>query len=631
MTRHTASKAIHWLQPLTPHPDECLSGFLGRWARENVLASRTNLLKTLGISRAIRLPAVELPKLASLLGLHVTALESIAPVAEPTRAVMRKSHTRPDTEAVCPQCLSEASYSRQLWSHCLATACPVHATRLRDHCQQCGDGIRHNRPLPHLCDCGADLRVQTTEPASQAEVDFSALLMGSQPKGSSIPLFLGAGIPAEIDLYVWGLANHFGCAADGKSLAKAGKLPLPKSVEQAADRIVPLFELLEDWPRRFDARLKQMMEAAPTVATSGVAAKHGRWYFFLFRTYRQDAFYPVRVAAANRITSSHDGLLNARTHSIQNIATVEKRSLSVKEASAELRVSSERINDGIDRCVISASIHDEAVGYRQRFLSREEVQRLKQVQFEHINDTAAQAILNVPKSVYNLICEAGWITRSDPNDTAPVVSGYIQHVPLLGLIERLRKLAQENKDRKIVASIPLRELSFRRTTNMPRLIGLFRAIAVGELTPVDHDEHLSIGGLMFAQDEVDQRIASWFVERGLTLQQVSAMMGAHYDAVKSWVDLGVLPANREPMEQGAPWVVDLRDLVTFLQNYSPLAWQAKFCNSSSRGLTSRLEGLGVTPIASEDVGRGQLVKLSDVFTALKAAHIKDLVQLRDEE
>ena len=43
------------------------------------------------------------------------------------------------------------------------------------------------------------------------------------------------------------------------------------------------------------------------------------------------------------------------------------------------------------------------------------------------------------------------------------------------------------------------------------------------------------------------------------------------------------------------------------------------------------EGLGVTPIASEDLGRGQLVKLSDVFTALMAARIKDLAQMRDKK
>ncbi len=123
---------------------------------------------------------------------------------------------------------------------------------------------------------------------------------------------------------------------------------------------------------------------------------------------------------------------------------------------------------------------------------------------------------------------------------------------------------------------------------------------------------------MFAQDEVDQRIASWFVERGLTLQQIAALMGAHYDAVKSWVEGGLLPASREPLEQGAPWVVELRHLVTFLQTYSPLAWHAKTCGSSTRGLTARLQTLGVVPIASEEQGRGTLVKVTDVLMALEA-------------
>ena len=146
--------------------------------------------------------------------------------------------------------------------------------------------------------------------------------------------------------------------------AKAGKLPLPKSVNQAVERLAPMFEMLQDWPRRFDASLERMMNAAPAGGSSGVAAKYGRWFFFLFRRYGHDAYHPRRVAAANRITVSHDGLLNARTHSIQSIATVEKQWFSVKEAAAELRVSTERINDGIDRCLISASNYDQDAAYR---------------------------------------------------------------------------------------------------------------------------------------------------------------------------------------------------------------------------------------------------------------------------
>jgi hypothetical protein len=80
--------------------------------------------------------------------------------------------------------------------------------------------------------------------------------------------------------------------------------------------------------------------------------------------------------------------------------------------------------------------------------------------------------------------------------------------------------------------------------------------------------------------------------------------------------MGLLPATREPLEHGSPWVIDLRDFTTFLQSYSALAWQAKSCGSSSRGLYDRLERLAV-PTIDPPNGRGFLMKLTDMWGALK--------------
>jgi hypothetical protein len=489
-----------------------------------------------------------------------------------------------------------------------------------DQCQQCGNGIRHERPLPHLCECGTDLRNQVTAPATAAEVEFSQLLMGHKPESAIYPFQLENGIPAELDLFVWGMANHFGASINQQ---KAGKAPLPRTVNQALAKLLPLFELLECWPTKFDARLEEMLLAAPTSVSTGAAARAGRWYHFLFRKYHHlEAFLPLRVATANAIVKSHDGLLNARTSSVINLATVRKNWYSVKEASVELRVSADRINDGIDRCLINAQVHDEAVGYRQRFLHFDEIQRLKQVQFEHINDTDARAILQVPKSVYSLMCDSDWIIRADKNDVAPVVSGYIQHVPLLGLIERLRASVQVNAAPDEGSVVHLRNLNLRRTTDHQRLIGLFRAIASGQINPVGHDESLTVGSLTFSQRDVDKRIASWFVAKGLTMEQVSDLTGAHNDAVKDWIGMGLLPATREPTEQGSPFVVDLRDLTTFLQTYTPLAWQANTCRSSTRGMTDRLSRMGVRTIVPPN-GRGALLKMNDLWASLKTAHAKN--------
>lgn len=187
------------------------------------------------------------------------------------------------------------------------------------------------------------------------------------------------------------------------------------------------------------------------------------------------------------------------------------------------------------------------------------------------------------------MCDAGWVTRADANDIAPVVTGYIQHHPLLALVEKLRTAGIENAGRCRGGFVRLRQLNLRRTTDLQRLLGLYRAIAAGELKPIGIDEGYAVGSLMFSQAEVDQRIASWHVARGLTAQQVSELLDEHYDAVKAWITEGLLPATREPLEQGAPWVIDLHDLIKFMQTYSTLASQAKSISSTSRGINSRLQ------------------------------------------
>lgn len=617
MRQHQQYKAYTWVRRPEPMPGESLTSYLDRWAKDNLLGSRNAMLNSFELSSAVRLPPGTLAPLAQALGVDLSTLEAMAPSNEPKKAVLRRSFIRPKHEAVCPQCLETASYSRQLWAHGLATACPEHGTRLLERCQQCGQGIRNDRPLPHLCECGADLRRQRTESATAAEIDFASMLQGDRPKGTIFPFFLDGEVPSDVDLYIFGLANHIALAEDGQPVAKAGKLPQPRSMTQALERLLPVYALFEDWPKKFDARIKLLIERSPAAASTGVAGRYGRWYRFLLRNHRHDAYHPIRVAVANCITLLHDGLLNARSQSVQNIATVEKQWFSVKEAATELRVTAERIQQGIDDCLIAASVNDEAMGGRQRFISRATLDQLKQAQYEHVSDTYARDLLGVHQAVYSLMCEAGWITRATPGDVPPVVSGYVKHLPLLDLINRLRESAIANKDRRDVASIPLRELNYRRTTNYQRLLALFRAVAAGELKPMDYEEGLSIGGLRFAQDEVDQRIASWFVERGLTAQQVSALTGAHYDAVKGWIDSGLLLATQEPLEQGAPWVVDIRDLITFLQTYAPLAWQARLCESTSRGLAGRLERAGISPLGSEQSGRGALVRISDLLGALR--------------
>jgi hypothetical protein len=611
------SKPLQWVKRLTPADDEGLASFLGRWARANRLQSRPRLLQAIDIPKALRIKDADVKKLSVALGVSTEDLQKIAPSDVPAYPALRRGMTRPLDEAVCPQCLEAGAYSRQIWSHRLATACSAHGVRLVDRCGGCGKPIVHDRPLPHLCPCGADLRRIPTVPASIAEVGFAELLMGRRHPNDAFPFAVDCDIPVDVDQFFLGLANHLGGADGSAPRPKAGKADVPSSVDAARARLEGAFRLLSDWPVSFDVRLKQLIELPSAAATTGVVQRLGGWYGLLFRRHRHPMYQPLRVAAANRISLSLDGTLNARTRNVTAIATVTKTWYSVMEAVEELGVSRDRVNDGIDLGLIDARVHDESANYRQRFLNGDEISRLQQLQLDHISDRSAMKALHVTQAIYGLMDEAGWIIRASSESVAPVVTGMVLHVPLLRLMFRLKAVAQAAPSASMAATVPLRDLHLRRTTDRGRLVETYRAILAGELVPVGDDGTPGLGGLLFAAKQIDARVASRLIAKALTVQQISVLTSAHYDAVLGWVKAGLLPATQLVDQHGSPWVVELQDLVRFLMTYCPLAGQAAAAGSSSRGLTSTLEKAGVE-VLNPTGPRGALVKVSGLIRSIRS-------------
>lgn len=620
MEASNTRKNFSWLKQILPYPEESLASFLGRWAQSNVLPSRTGLLQSLALPCNIRISIEDLQRLAVMLKVDVSVLEAIAPSTNPKIAALRRAHTHPISEAFCPQCLSEASYSRQLWSNCFATACPHHGKRLLDHCCQCRGDIRQDRPLAHICDCGADLRLQISSDAKPVEIAHASLLTGVMPKNVCLPFDLKFGIPPDIDLYLFGLANQFTRDTAGIAAAKNGKAPLPKNVEQAVAQLSAAFDLFSNWPENFDLKLKELIESADHTST-GAAARFGRWYFFLFRKYKNPAYEPLRVATANRIVTSHVGLINARTHCIQEIATVKKSWLTAREAGLALGVSTAKINAGIDSKLITANVHDASMGYRQRFISSEEIERLKRLQTENMSDASVVELLKVPEGIFSIMSKANWFTRSDPSSVPPIVSGYIQRTPLLELIERLRLAAIAASQHRSGDFVRFKDLNFKLARNREKLVDLFRSFATLEIQPVGADSRFSVGGLQYSNEQLSKRISNRFYSITLSLKQVSFLTGAKYDAVKGWINMGLLPAAKDRFDGRAPWVIELQALLTFLQTYAPLAFHAKACQTSSRGLSTSLAHLGVRTVEPQE-GIGTLLKISDLLTTIKVSPAK---------
>lgn len=604
-----------WLERPVPFPDESLVSWQRRWAQENLLDSRLDLLHSAGCAKAVRMNARDLNSLAKYMGVPLAQVQSLAPQDAPRIPALRKIHTRHFHEGVCPLCLREQQYSRQSWSHALVTACHVHAVKLIAVCEQCREPIAHNRPAAHICKCGANLSEQATSPATAMETEFSALISGQATTDGLLPLALNGNVPADLDLFLIGLVNYFAQDEMGPRGLKRNKSPLPRSVLDANAWQDRLFVLFSNWPHNFEERLKPFLTSELALTASALAAKEGAWFRHVFKRYGHAAYQPIRTCVANSILSSDCGLLSYRSSSIASNASVPYPWVPISEAAKSLGMNTLRLNEGVNCGLIHATVYDCGSSYRQRFLSHTEICRLRQVQFDHCTDTEAISLLAVSPEQFKLLDEAGLIGRSSSLATPPVSRGTVQRASLQALISKL-EAAVEGCDKYLAGRvIPFKQLNLKRTTDRQRLFGLYRAIASGELQPVAHDGSSGIGGFLFLRNAVEAKTSSAYVERGLTLEQIKELTSCHYDAVKAWVDMGLLRATQSKSEKGSPWVVDLKDLVQFLMTYTPLSHHASLSDSTSRGITSKLERMGVAPLTSAS-GRGTLLRMPDLLGAL---------------
>ena len=605
--------ALNWPQRVFPLPDESLPGFLNRFARENGMASRRQLLTSLDLPAALHVRTSDVQKLAQFLALDHDALMTLAWSDQPRKAAQRRSMIRAKGEAVCPECLKDEPFSRQLWSHRMATCCPDHGLRLLDRCDICQSPISHDRWHAQYCTCGADLRLQGSTKASDGERIFSALLAG-QPPGIDLPLEMDHGVPADIDLFVLGLAKH--AAHNTEARGRTGLLALPNRVSETGDLLSPILIMLSQGHSAIEAYMSALLSDPADGSSSGPAKRFGRWYRQLFRTFKAPAYEPWRTCAANLIAANADVLLNARTRSLQAAASASRGWFSVAEVARMLKVSAERLHAGIDQGLISVQEQGANSTYRQRFLSRDEVDRLQQIRDMHIDDTTAKQLLNVPKSVFRLMGEAGWLVRSEPDQLPPVFSGTIQKVALESLMTSLQQSCRPGPfDPEATPCVPLRDLTLRRTVERQRLVSLYRSILNGTVKPHGHDGSHGVGGLFLSQSDIDKHINRSTDVPVLNVEQVSSLTGSHVDAVKGWIKDGLLPATKALDQHGNPWQIHITDLVSFLMTYTPLATLASQGGSTSRGISATLTKANI-PTHRPSSGRGDLVRQSELIRSL---------------
>lgn len=165
-----------------PYEDESLAGYLIRLAQSNYYSSPNWILRLAGlpVNRKILLSAQpnQPSRLSQLIKLSDEQLKIMTLVSLQLAKIMDPVpyNFYKNAIALCPSCLLESPYCRQVWDWNLAGICDVHQCLLISSCAGCQKKIRWVRAEVTRCRCGFDFRHQKTKLASLEQLKHFAYI-----------------------------------------------------------------------------------------------------------------------------------------------------------------------------------------------------------------------------------------------------------------------------------------------------------------------------------------------------------------------------------------------------------------------------------------------------------------------
>jgi hypothetical protein len=348
-------ESANLLRTCRPFEDESLLGFLLRLAERNRYLSPSWIVEHIQgcylSPKAIMQGALDLKKLSDLSFIPEEDLQNLVYWPVPEHDGLKNlflGGTLPryllsDASRVCPECLREAPYARNIWDFALYTACPIHKTHLISICPSCGEHLSWFRKSVHLCSCGYDLRLMPAENRIASDFAISEHLLslaeGQAPGDPSILAGLNLGDFSTLVTFFAGQIAGF-TDSTGKRLISLPEAQRHLLLESA-------YRLFHRWPNEFFDFLEQHRGTLfyDKFYRSGLQKDFGTLYSGLYEVFAGSQYDFLREAFENYIRSIWDnGYITDKCRIASRDSKTGKRFSSQTAAHESLRVCREKSN-----------------------------------------------------------------------------------------------------------------------------------------------------------------------------------------------------------------------------------------------------------------------------------------------
>ncbi|MCW3784705.1 TniQ family protein [Defluviimonas salinarum] len=579
-------------------PGESLSGFLRRYARSQGYTQLSDFTTWLGWSYGRPL-VEELPTVAVKLGVEIGELEEIAPKVRPEDPLREWRFHRPHRDSFCPACLAGGRPWQQAWRHCLVSACPDHGVRLRDTCDRCQEPITPQDGGFSACQCGYPLAEMITCPAGSGEIEIALLYAAGRSRLSALMSGTEARDP-EINRLFQFLSSH----SRRKRTGKEGKEGLPMAVDDTVRYMLPVLDILVDWPGAFDKEVARRWKRS-SVNGQTAPQRLGRWYQQLFTFEGRLARVLQERLLATVATNFGDPYSTDGSR--------DEGWISAAEAGRKLGIRAERIVAAVAAGDVEGRVHHSGFGHRHTLVPSSAIARIARTRADVVTATDMLDLLGVSKKQFALLLECGAIREIPTGDRAPLVDGRFSRSTVINSVRAIA-LGQAGDRTEGGATVTFREVSLRRTTDRLGLLAIYKAIFGGTLHPVNADPDGMLGDFLFRSSDVNARFSD-ALPGSMTARDVSAATGWKHECVTHWCKIGLLNARQTRQGGLESWAIEAKDLCHFQSTFAVLADVARQRGTSPRALLAACERARISTVGAKAVGsttRGHLVRIRDL-------------------
>lgn len=294
----------------------------------------------------------------------------------------------------CPCCLAEDPVWQASWELYFHDVCPRHGVWLVDQCASCGQPVRWKRESLLRCQCGSDLRHETTVTAPENPRRLSAILEAlllGHPDAPTGPPFSGLTLE-QVQRLIRYLGGHMDPAAGTKplKLRNAGRMEVSWPVTSLAA------EVMFAWPQAFHQSLSRLQEASAGEKT-GLRGLFRNAYHYLYKGFSEPAFRPIRESFEAWLAEHWKGGLARRNRrlSVELLANVQWIPGSV--AADKLEISVARLRNLVREGQIDGQESVSTTGRHFLVVRRDQLERISAQLAGEMTMNAAMAVLGLNK------------------------------------------------------------------------------------------------------------------------------------------------------------------------------------------------------------------------------------------